>query len=167
MGLIINQGKQDTSKDNMFEIIVSKEELCQIVKLEMDPDWENTLKITLKIIGESQHKNRLVWDRVSFSGEYAWKYRNLRKAAGVPYTESESPNVDIEALLLNKAVKAELSARKGNDGNDYQSIKYKVSAKNEAAPVASAQVAPTYTVAAEADPFDSAPVTTEDIETPW
>lgn len=125
MGLIINQGKQDTSKDNQFEIILSKDELAQIIKIEMDPDWENTLKVTLKIIGESSYKNRLIWDRVSFSGEFAWKYRNLRKAAGVPYVESEATNIDIEALLLNKAVHVELTARKGNDGNDYQSIKYK------------------------------------------
>ena len=132
MGLIINQGKQDTSKDNQFEIILSKDELVQIVKLEMDPDWENTIKVTLKVIGEnSKYKNRLLWDRVSFSGEFSWKYRNLRKAAGVPYTETEAPNVDIEALLLNKAVHVELTARKGNDGNDYQSIKYKAS--NESA----------------------------------
>jgi hypothetical protein len=130
---MINQGKQDTSKDNQFEIILSKDELVQIVKLEMDPDWENTIKVTLKVIGEnSKYKNRLLWDRVSFSGEFSWKYRNLRKAAGVPYTETEAPNVDIEALLLNKAVHVELTARKGNDGNDYQSIKYKTS--NESAP---------------------------------
>ena len=174
MGLIINQGKQDTSQDNKFDIIISKEELCQIIKLEIDPDWDNTIKVTLKVIGETQHKNRLVWDRVSYAGEYAWKYRNLRKAAGVPYTESESPNVDIEALLLNKAVRVELTARKGNDGNDYQSVKYKVPSKTEATVVAPSgnglTVTPdtaTYTVTAEADPFDSAPVTTEDIETPW
>lgn len=125
MGLIINQGKQDTSQDNKFDIIISKEELCQIVKLEIDPDWDNTIKVTLKVIGETPNKNRLVWDRVSYSGEFSWKYRNLRKAAGVPYVETESTNVDIEALLLNKAVKVELTARKGNDGNDYQSVKYK------------------------------------------
>ena len=174
MGLIINQGKQDTSKDNQFEIILSKDELVQIVKLEMDADWENTLKVTLKVIGESKYKNRLLWDRVSFAGEFAWKYRSLRRAAGVPYVESESPNIDIEALLLNKAVRVELTARKGNDGNDYQSVKYKVPSKTETTVVAPSgnglTVTPdtaTYTVTAEADPFDSAPVTTEDIETPW
>ena len=170
MGLIINQGKQDTSKDNQFEVIISKDELVQIVKLEMDPDWENTLKVTLKVIGEnSKYKNRLVWDRVSFSGEFAWKYRNLRKAAGVPYVESESPNVDIEALLLNKAVSVELMARKGNDGNDYQSIKYKANGvKAEAKPaVASAPVAPAVeeeTVEEYVNPFDSAPNTDSDVE---
>lgn len=172
MGLIINQGKQDTSKDNQFEVIISKEELAQIVKLEMDPEWENTIKITLKIIGEnSKYKNRLVWDRVSFAGEFAWKYRSLRKAAGVPYTESESPNIDIEALLLNKAIVVELMARKGNDGNDYQSVKYKVSSAKATKP---ATVMQATTVAAEdirldedntfeEDPFDSAPNTDSSI----
>jgi hypothetical protein len=169
MGLIINQGKQDTSKDNQFEVIISKDELVQIVKLEMDADWENTLKVTLKIIGEnSKYKNRLVWDRVSFSGEFAWKYRSLRKAAGVPYVESESPNVDIEALLLNKAVNVELTARKGNDGNDYQSIKYKaIAAKPAATKVASAPVVEATVeedVIVDENPFDSAPNTDSDVE---
>ncbi len=170
MGLIINQGKQDTSKDNQFEVIISKEELVQIVKLEMDPEWENTLKVTLKIIGEnSKYKNRLVWDRVSFAGEFAWKYRSLRKAAGVPYVESESPNIDIESLLLNKAVTVELMARKGNDGNDYQSIKYKVAAVKPAAPKA-APAPVVETVEAEEEtivdenPFDSAPNTDSEID---
>lgn len=167
MGLIINQGKQDTSKDNQFEIILSAEETAQIVKLEMDPDWENTLKVTLKIIGESKYKNRLLFDRVSFSGEFSWKYRNLRKAAGVPYVESESPNVDIEALLLNKAVKVELTARKGNDGNDYQSIKYKTSAVKPTAKPAVAVAVPAMEeveATVEENPFDSAPDTDSEIE---
>ena len=159
MGLIINQGKQDTSKDNQFEIILSKDELAQIIKLEMDPDWENTIKVTLKIIGEdSKYKNRLLWDRVSFSGEFSWKYRNLRKAAGVPYTETEAPNVDIEALLLNKAVRVELTARKGNDGNDYQSIKYKAESTSKT-------VAPKKAVVEEeTDPFASAPETDSEVD---
>ena len=159
MGLIINQGKQDTSKDGQFEIILSKDELAQIIKLEMDPDWENTIKVTLKVIGEnSPNKNRLLWDRVSFSGEFSWKYRNLRKAAGVPYVESESPNIDIEALLLNKAVHVELTARKGNDGNDYQSIKYKVT--NNKTTEEPTKVEETV----EENPFDSAPETDSEVD---
>lgn len=168
MGLIINQGKQDTSKDNQFEVILSKDELAQIVKLEMDADWENTLKVTLKIIGEdSKYKNRLLWDRVSFAGEFAWKYRSLRKAAGVPYVESESPNVDIEALLLNKAVSVELTARKGNDGNDYQSIKYKnakATTTTVAKPAVEAPSAVEETVLDDENPFDSAPNTDSNVE---
>ena len=181
MGLIINQGKQDTSKDNQFEVILSKNELAQIVKIEIDEEWDNTLKVTLKVIGEdSKYKNRLLWDRVSFSGEFAWKYRSLRKAAGVPYSENESTNVDIEALLLNKAVNVELTARKGNDGNDYQSIKYKTTAAKPVTPTvaqaAAPQVAPVQTTTtmetAQAEvvidpseyPFDSAPNTDSDVE---
>jgi len=162
MGLIINQGKQDTSKDNQFEIILSKDELAQIIKLEMDPDWENTIKVTLKIIGEnSPNKNRLLWDRVSFAGEFSWKYRNLRKAAGVPYVESESPNIDIEALLLNKAVHVELTARKGNDGNDYQSIKYKATNNAKSA---EKTAEPAEEPAVEENPFDSVPETDSEVD---
>ncbi len=139
MSLIINQGKQDTSGDANFEVMVSANEIAQITKMELDKDWENTLNITFKIISEGNYKGRLFWDRVSFdpTGKFSWKYRNLRKAAGVPYSDTESPKIDIEALLLNKAVNVELTVRKGNDGNDYQGVKYKVSntSKPSAAPV--------------------------------
>ena len=127
MSLIINQGKQDTSSDNNFEVMISANEVAQITKMELDKDWPDTLNITFKVISEGKYKGRLFWDRISFDpkGQFSWKYRNLRKAAGVPYTESENAKIDIEALLLNKAVTVELMVRKGNDGNDYQGIKYK------------------------------------------
>jgi hypothetical protein len=60
----------------------------------------------------------------------AWKYRQLRKCAGSPYQDGEPASIDIEALLLHKAVKADLGIRKGKnkDGveQDYQDVKYKV-----------------------------------------
>jgi len=156
MSLIINQGKQDTSGDNNFEVMVSANETAQITKMELDKDWPDTLSITFKVISEGKFKGRLFWDRVSFDpkGQFSWKYRNLRKAAGVPYTEGESPKIDIEALLLNKAVSVELTVRKGNDGNDYQGVKYKVSNVKAEAPVQPVPVAEE-TVAEEENPFDS------------
>lgn len=162
MSLFINQGKQDTSNDNSFEPIISNDETAQITKIEMDKNWPDTLNITFKIIGESSFKGRLFWDRVSFDpkGQFSWKYRNLRKAAGVPYVESEEAKIDIEALLLNKAVKVELSTRKGNDGNDYQSVKYKT---NASAP-AQTPVAPAETTEVTED--ESVDVTTDE-DVPW
>lgn len=143
MSLIINQGTQDTSGDTNFEVMVSQNEIAQITKIELDKDWDNTLNITFKIISEGKFKGRLFWDRISFdpAGKFSWKYRNLRKAAGVPYVSGESPRIDIEALLLNKAVTVELTVRKGNDGNDYQGVKYKTN--NVAAPSVSTS-APTH-----------------------
>ena len=122
MSLFINQGKQDTSNDRTYEVMVSSNEVAQIIKMEMDKNWPDTLNITFKIISEGKYKGRQFWDRISFDpkGQFSWKYRNLRKSAGVPYSESENAKIDIEALLLNKAVTVELLVRKGNDGNDYQ-----------------------------------------------
>lgn len=172
MSLIINQGKQDTSGDNNFEVMISSNEIAQITKMELDKDWENTLNITFKIISEGKFKGRLFWDRVSFdpAGKFSWKYRNLRKAAGVPYTDGESPKIDIEALLLNKAVTVELMVRKGNDGNDYQGVKYKVSnntAKTET--VAAPAQTPVATAEEEVNPFESADFAEDatDVEVPW
>jgi hypothetical protein len=171
MSLIINQGKQDTSGDTNFEVMISSNEIAQITKMELDKDWENTLNITFKVISEGKFKGRLFWDRVSFdpAGKFSWKYRNLRKAAGVPYTDGESPKIDIEALLLNKAVTVELMVRKGNDGNDYQGVKYKVS--NTATTKPAAAPAQTHSVPAEEDvnPFESDNYTedTTETEVPW
>lgn len=171
MSLIINQGKQDTSGDTNFEVMISSNEIAQISKLELDKEWENTLNITFKVISEGKFKGRLFWDRVSFdpAGKFSWKYRNLRKAAGVPYTDGESPKIDIEALLLNKAVTVELMVRKGNDGNDYQGVKYKVS--NTATTKPAAAPAQTHSVPAEEDvnPFESDNYTedTTETEVPW
>ena len=135
MSLFINQGKQDTSNDRTYEVMVSSNEVAQIIKMEMDKNWPDTLNITFKIISEVKYKGRQFWDRISFDpkGQFSWKYRNLRKSAGVPYSESENAKIDIEALLLNKAVTVELLVRKGNDGNDYQSVKYKTSTETAAA----------------------------------
>jgi hypothetical protein len=135
MSLFINQGKQDTSNDKSFEVMVSAEEIAQITKIEMDKDWPDTLNITFKVISDGKYKGRLFWDRVSFDpkGQFSWKYRNLRKSAGCPYNEDEAAKVDIEALLLNKAVTVELLVRKGSDGNDHQSVKYKASNKTSSA----------------------------------
>ena len=159
MSLIINQGKQDTSGDTNFEVMVSSNEIAQITKMELDKDWENTLNITFKVISDGKFKGRLFWDRISFdpSGKFSWKYRNLRKAAGVPYTDGESPKIDIEALLLNKAVAVELMVRKGNDGNDYQGVKYKVTNNTATPKPAAAPVqTPVATVEEEMElPFDT------------
>ena len=85
MSLIINQGKQDTSGDTNFEVMVSANEVAQISKIELDKEWADTLSITFKVISDGKYKGRLFWDRVSFDpkGQFSWKYRNLRKAAGV------------------------------------------------------------------------------------
>ena len=56
MSLIINQGKQDTSSDNNFEVMVSANEIAQITKMEMDKDWDNTLNITFKVISDGKIK---------------------------------------------------------------------------------------------------------------
>lgn len=158
MSLIINQGKQDTSGDTNFEVMVSSNEIAQISKIELDKDWENTLNITYKVISEGKFKGRLFWDRVSFdpAGKFSWKYRNLRKAAGVPYMDGESPKIDIEALLLNKAVTVELMVRKGNDGNDYQGVKYKVANNTVKSKPAVAMVqTPIATVEEDINPFET------------
>jgi hypothetical protein len=131
MGLLINQGVQDTSQDNKFNPIVAKDVLLQITAIKLAPGVENTLEVTLKIL-EGEYKNRPVFDRVQYAKtamfDMTWKYRALRACAGVPYKEGEAATIDIEKLLLNKAVRADLGIRKGKnkDGEeqDYQDIKY-------------------------------------------
>jgi hypothetical protein len=131
MGLIINQGTQDTTQDNKFNPIVAQDVLLQITELKLAQTQASTLEVTFRIL-DGQYKNRFVFDRISFDpkSQFSWKYRQLRKCAGVPYQEGEPANIDIEALLLNKAVKADLGTRKGTNKNgeeqEYQDIKYKI-----------------------------------------
>jgi hypothetical protein len=81
---------------------------------------------------DGEFKNRYVDDKVTFDPQspLSWKYRNVRKAVGVPYTENESANVDIETILLNKAIRVDLGVKDGmdkktNTPRQYQTINYK------------------------------------------
>jgi len=137
MSLFINQGKQDTSDDKSFEVMISAHEVAQIIEMKMNKDFPETLDVTFKVISDGKYKGRLFWDKISYgaSSPMSWKYRNLRKAAGVPYTEGENFQIDIEALLLNKAVNVELNIRKGKDGGEYQGVKYIASKATQAKPI--------------------------------
>ena len=138
MGILINQGVQDTTQDNKFQPIVEKNVLAQIteIKLADSKKMPNTLEITFRIL-QGAHKSRFFWDRVTFDpkSNFSWKYRSLRKAAGVPYSETEPKTVDIEALLLNKAILVDLGVRTGKnkDGEEtaYQNVIYKVAKADE------------------------------------
>lgn len=133
MGILINQGVQDTAQDNKFNPIVEKNVLAQITEIKLADSMKmpNTLEITFRIL-QGAHKSRFFWDRVTFDpkSNFSWKYRSLRKAAGVPYSETEPKTVDIEALLLNKAVLVDLGVRTGKNKNgedtEYQNVIYKV-----------------------------------------
>ncbi len=133
MGILINQGVQDTTQDNKFNPIVEKNVLAQITEIKLADSMKmpNTLEITFRIL-QGAHKSRFFWDRVTFDpkSNFSWKYRSLRKAAGVPYSETEPKTIDIEALLLNKAVLVDLGVRTGKNKNgedtEYQNVIYKV-----------------------------------------
>lgn len=131
MALLINQGKQDTTQDNKFNPIVEKDVLAQVTEIKLAQKMTNTLEITYRLLN-GNHKGRFVFDRINYDpkSNMSWKYRALRKSAGVPYEDNEPATVDIEALLLNKAVTVDLSVRKGKNSagedTDYQDIKYKV-----------------------------------------
>lgn len=173
MALLINQGRQDTTQDNKFTPIEEKNVLAQIFDLAINDRFANTLDVTLRLL-DGNHKGRMVVDRVTYDpkSDMSWKYRALRKCAGVPYSESEDAQIDIEALLKNKAVKVDLGIRKGKnkDGveTDYQNITYKaVKPATETNPVAPA---PTQTIPSPTS--EPSPATTKEpinlvSETDW
>lgn len=146
MALLINQGKQDTTQDNKFNPIVAQNVMLEITELKLAKTQANTLEVTLRVL-DGPYKNRFVFDRVTFdaTSPMAWKYRQLRKCAGVAYQDGEPANIDIEELLLHKAVRADLGIRKGKnkDGveQDYQDVKYKMSTV-QPTPVAPTQAQP-------------------------
>lgn len=168
MSLIINQGKQDTTQDNKFNPITEKNVLAQITEIKLATSQTNTLEITMRLLNGA-NKGRFVFDRVSYdpTSDFSWKYRAVRKAAGCPYNENESAQIDIEKLLLNKAVTVDLGVRKGKnkDGveQEYQNITYKVITKPTQA---TAPTTPAPTVAAPVDPTPVATPVNEDTSTP-
>jgi hypothetical protein len=132
MPLIINQGKQDTSKDvNKFTPITARNVLVSIVQLKLADNIPDTLYVKMQVM-DGEYKNRYIDDKVTFDPQspLSWKYRNLRKAVGVPYTDGESTNIDIEGVLLNKALRVDLGVKNGidkktNENRQYQTINYK------------------------------------------
>lgn len=127
MGFIINQGKQNTSDDKDFAVIISEREVVKIEKVEEHKYFDNSINVALRIISDGPHKNRVVYGDATYdpNSEHSWKYRQLRKFAGVPYHENEDSSIDIEALLLNKIIAVELGVRKDKEGVDRQMVKYK------------------------------------------
>lgn len=127
MGLIIRQGKQDLSKD-IPEPIEEKNVVAQIVGLKLADatKFPDTLEVTFKLL-TGAHPGRKVWDRVNYNptSDFAWKYRQLRKAAHCPYVEGENEVIDIEALLINRAVCLDLSITIDTKTNKkYQRVAY-------------------------------------------
>lgn len=133
MGLIINQGihKEDTP-------ITSDYETGKITKVELADSKvrENSLNVETTIIGKSKYKGRKLTDLVPFDPEdpMSFKYKQIRKAVGKAYDKDEGTKIDIQKILLNKAVGLKLSVRE-YQGNDYQNIKYMPLEKKNVTPV--------------------------------
>lgn len=168
MSLIINQGKQDTTQDNKFNPITEKNVLAQITEIKLASSQTNTLEVTMRLLNGA-NKGRFIFDRISYdpTSDFSWKYRAIRKAAGCPYNENESAQIDIEKLLLNKAVTVDLGVRKGKnkDGveQEYQNITYKVITQTTQA---TAPTTPAPTATAPVNPTPVATPVNEDTSTP-
>lgn len=130
MGLIINQGKHDTSQDNKFAPIEDKNVLATITKVGLNKFDATSLDITMQILN-GIHKNRIVIDKVCFDAksDFSWKYRAMRKSANVPYKEDEPTTLDIEALLVGRVVTVDLgiteTTDKTGEKKQYQKVTYK------------------------------------------
>lgn len=154
MSLLINQGKQDTTQDNKFNPITEKNVTAQITELKLAQSQVNTIEVTMRLL-TGANKGRFIFDRVNYDpkSDFSWKYRALRKAAGVPYSESEPAQIDIEKLLLNKAVNVDLGVRKGKNSageeQEYQNITYKVVKQAAQTPATPAPQATTPVATAE------------------
>lgn len=131
MPLIINQGKQDVSKDLVkYDPITAKNVLVSVISIKLADNIPNTIYLKMQVM-EGEFKKRIIDDKVSFdpTSPLSWRYRAARKAVGVPYSETEPMNIDIEAVFLNKALRVDLAPRVGKDkeGNEktFQSVNYK------------------------------------------
>ena len=124
MGLLINHGKQIAEE---FPVYEGDEITCKITKVfQKDKDSEyDVFRVMLECMSPPL-KGKTVTDRVNYAPDHvmAWKYKRLRKAAGCPIAEGEPAQVDIEALLKNKAVVANFSKYERDDGEIFQNVEY-------------------------------------------
>jgi hypothetical protein len=111
MPLQIRQGVQPT-----FDILIDENVVMKIIKLELNPKNQGSIIVSFQIM-TGKYKGEILKDYVDYdpTSKLAWRYQNLRKAAGVPYTKDEPESIDIERLLLNQAVSANLSRREYKD----------------------------------------------------
>jgi hypothetical protein len=129
MALLINQGKHNTANDKFGPIEEDNVSLV-IEGLKLDKTLPDTLEVSMRILS-GQHKNKYVNDKIPYNPDHplAWKYMSLRRSAGVPYKKDEAATVDIEELLINRVLSADLKIRKktNKEGQEqsYQSINYK------------------------------------------
>lgn len=120
MGVLINQSGVKVETNNVIE---QDNVLMRISKVELHKFIKKALNVGFTIL-DGPNKGRVVYDAINYDGDFSWKYVQLRKFAEVPYSKDENPNIDIEALLLNKTVKADLSKRVDKRGEDQQTIRY-------------------------------------------
>ena len=136
MGLLINQGKQDTSGDILAPIVEQNAQLV-VHSLAIPKGKAGILEVCFRIL-TGPNKNRLVFDRVTYDAKdkMSYKYRQLRAACGVPYSSDEPEQIDIEDLLLNRPLVADLGIReydKDGQTRKAQSIKYHRDGETESA----------------------------------
>lgn len=148
MPLIIKQGKQDTSNDvKVYEPVEQRNAMVQIVEIKLADNIPDTLILNMQVL-DGANKNRYVTDRITFDPQspLSWKYRNVRRAVGVPYVETEPTSIDVEGIFLNKAMRVDLGKKEGVDrmGNPkiYQTINYKPMQSTAPIPQATEEVKP-------------------------
>jgi len=125
MALIINQGIQ---KESNFDVIEEMGVLAKIIEVKEHKTKSDTFVVTFRLLN-GKNANRLVWDNIEYNpnSNWVWKYQSLRRAAGCPYSKDEGTNIDIEKLLIDKAVILDLTSSidKQDSTKKWQRINYK------------------------------------------
>ena len=131
MPVMIRQGKQDTSNDNFnFEPFEEKDVLVLIEKLDLNKYLPGNLNVHLRLLtGAHQKRGHVELVAYDPTNANSWKYRSLRKCAGVPYQENEPEQIDIEGLLKDKIVMADFTIFTKKDGTKGQNVTFKVPTK--------------------------------------
>ncbi len=128
--LRINQGTQPEETKMEFAPIEEQNVKLVIKELSLNKFAADTLDVNMQIIA-GKNVNRYIKTSVCYDANspMSWKYRALRTSANRPYTKGEPAEIDIEALLLNQVVTADLFVKEGadKDGNPkkYQQVKFK------------------------------------------
>lgn len=104
----IRQGKNLNNKEIINENCVE----ARIENLVISQfNFDGNIKVELKLLSGS-HKGTILTDKVNClpNNSTTWKYLELRKSVGVPYSDDEDECLDIDLLLKGKHVGLNLSS---------------------------------------------------------
>lgn len=126
MGLLIKQGKHKEDKPIKMDYALAQITALRQAKDKDGMPKEGYMQVGLVLLTQGAYQGKKISDRMPYVDDEptSFKYKAIRRSAKVPYDKNEPDTIDIEALLLNKAVGVKLTIYEAEDGREFQNVAY-------------------------------------------